>query len=82
MFENFGTALVQAIGFFGVFIFFVYQLISEKKAKPTNVSIKKDISQSSVNLKPKNNFFFARNKNTQANSDLESKSKKKGWFNR
>ena len=30
MFENFGTAIVQAVGFFGVFGFFVYRLLSEK----------------------------------------------------
>ena len=31
MFENIGTALVQAVGFFGVFGFFVYQLLSDGK---------------------------------------------------
>ena len=31
MFDNIGTALVQAIGFFGVFGYFVYQLLSDGK---------------------------------------------------
>jgi len=31
MFENIGTALVQAVGFFSVFGFFVYQLLSDGK---------------------------------------------------
>ena len=37
MFENFSTALIQLVGFFGVFGFFVYQLLSDKKkGKPSN----------------------------------------------
>ena len=44
MFENFGTAIVQALGFFGVFGFFVYRLLSEK------------VSSNSLNEKSKNNF--------------------------
>ena len=39
MFENIGTALVQAVGFFGVFGFFVYQLLSDGK-KPIQTQLK------------------------------------------
>ena len=31
MFDNLGTASVQAVGFFGIFGFFVYQLLSDGK---------------------------------------------------
>ena len=44
MFENIGTALVQAVGFFGVFGFFVYQLLSDGKKQiqtPLKSPIKK-----------------------------------------
>ena len=39
MFENLGTAIVQAAGFFGVFAFFVYQLLSDSK-KPIKTQLK------------------------------------------
>ena len=38
MFDNIGTALVQAIGFFGVFGYFVYQLLSDGKKPIQNQS--------------------------------------------
>ena len=74
MFENFGTALVQAVGFFGVFGFFVYQLISEKK--PNNYSINQSMKSGSE-TKPKKGLF-SRNKKLEVNPEP----KKKGWFNR
>ena len=42
MFENIGTALVQALGFFGIFGFFVYQLLSDSK-KPVQTQLKSPI---------------------------------------
>ena len=39
MFENIGIALVQAVGFFGIFGFFVYQLLSDGK-KPIQTKLK------------------------------------------
>ena len=39
MFDNLGTAIVQAIGFFGVFGFFVYQLLLDGK-KPIKTQLK------------------------------------------
>ena len=44
MFDNIGTALVQAVGFFGVFGFFVYQLLSDGK-KPIQTQLKSPIKK-------------------------------------
>ena len=42
MFDNLGTALVQALGFFAVFGFFVYQtLFSDRKPKNAKSNPKK-----------------------------------------
>ena len=44
MFDNIGTALVQAIGFFAVFGFFVYQtLFADKKNKNLKLNLNKQI---------------------------------------
>ena len=80
MFDNIGTALVQAVGFFGVFGFFVYQLLSDGK-KPIQTQLKSPIkkvnkSMDSIN-KPKKKGLFGRKKET-INENL--KPKKKGLF--
>ena len=50
MFENFGTALIQLIGFLGVFVFFVFQLLSENKF--FNLSSKDSLKkQNEINTK-------------------------------
>ena len=56
MFDNLGTAIVQAIGFFGVFGFFVYQLLSDGK-KPIKTQLKSDRKKiiESKDLKDKTN---------------------------
>ena len=42
MFDNLGTALVQALGFFAVFVFFVYQtLFADSKPKNSKLNTKK-----------------------------------------
>ena len=42
MFDNLGTALVQALGFFAVFSFFVYQtLFADRKPKNPKSNPKK-----------------------------------------
>ena len=77
MFENFGTALIQLIGFFGVFGFFVYQLLTDKKKE----------NQTNSNLKPKETNpkkeikggFFGRRKKEVI--EEAPKNKKKSWFN-
>ena len=78
MFENFGTAIVQAVGFFGVFGFFVYQLISEKKPdnSSNNDSIRKS-TKPTIKSKPKKSLF-SRNKKIE----VKPEPKKKGWFSR
>ena len=80
MFDNIGTALVQAVGFFGVFGFFVYQLLSDGK-KPIQTQLKSPIkkvnkSMDSIN-KPKKKGLFDRKKET-INENV--KPKKKGLF--
>ena len=49
MFENIGTALVQAVGFFGVFGFFVYQLLSDGK-KPIQTQLKSPIKKDNKSI--------------------------------
>jgi len=68
MFENLGTALIQAIGFLGVFAFFIYQLLTEKE-KPINSKI--DTTDTPKNLFRKKNI-----------SVVKTEKKKKGWFSR
>ena len=84
MFDNLGTALVQALGFFAVFGFFVYQtLFVDKKNKK---SIKKEPNKGLFNRKSKpveenspvkNKGLFGRKKEVIKE---EIKPKKKGWF--
>ena len=42
MFDNLGTALVQALGFFAIFGFFIYQtLFADKKNNNSKIDFKK-----------------------------------------
>ena len=92
MFDNLGTALVQAIGFFGVFSFFVYQLLSEGKILTKTES--KDTKKSKDKIKKKGLFgrkkepikdelkkkkkrIFGRKEKTV---EVLEKATKKGWF--
>jgi len=76
MFENFSTALIQLIGFFGVFGFFVYQLLTDKKnGKPNKFIAKpKDINPK----KEEKSIFFGRRKKEVI--EETSKIKKNRWF--
>ena len=80
MFDNLGTALLQAVGFFGIFGFFVYQLLLDGK-KPTKTqlgSTKKNLKEKIVkNDKPKKKGMFARKIEPLKE---EVKPKKKGLF--
>ena len=80
MFDNIGTALVQAVGFFGVFGFFVYQLLSDGK-KPIQTQLKspiKKVNKSNELIdKPKKKGLFGRKKDP---IKVEVKPKKKGLF--
>ena len=83
MFDNFITAVVQGIGFFGVFGFFVYQLLSEGK-KPIQTKLNSsrkmvDESKSKDLKKTKKKGLFGRKGEV---IDEEVKPKKKGLFGR
>jgi len=83
MFENFGTAIVQAVGFFGVFGFFVYRLLSEKVSSNSlkvNSRNKSSIPVKSTTSEKKG--LFGRKKNVEQSIEVKKKEKKKGWFNR
>ena len=80
MFDNIGTALVQAIGFFGVFGYFVYQLLSDGKKPIQNQSkspVKKVNQKKDLMDKPKNQGLFGRKKELITE---DVKPKKKGLF--
>ena len=76
MFENFSTALIQLVGFFGVFGFFVYQLLTDnKKGKPKNFIVKpKDINSK----KEVKSGFFGRRKKEVVEEPV--KNKRNRWF--
>ena len=77
MFENFSTALIQLVGFFGVFGFFVYQLLSDKKkGKPSNSIVKPKESNSKKVVK--SGFFGRRKKEVIEESPKKNKNR---WFN-
>ena len=80
MFDNIGTALVQAIGFFGVFGYFVYQLLldGKKPIKNQSKSPIKKVNKSMESIdKPKQKGLFGRKKEAK---EVEEKPKKKGLF--
>ena len=80
MFENIGTALVQAVGFFGVFGFFVYQLLSDGK-KPIQAELKSPLKKGNKSRdlvdKTETKGLFGRKKE-KVNENV--KPKKKGLF--
>ena len=82
MFDNFGTALIQALGFFAIFVFFVYQtLFADKKPKNPKINNKKiKISDTNKSIKkePKKGLFNKKSKPLDENFPV----KKKGLFGR
>ena len=80
MFENIGTALVQAVGFFSVFGFFIYQLLSDGK-KPIQTQLKSPLKKAKKSMdlvdKTEKKGLFGR-KNEPIKVDV--KPKKKGLF--
>tara|TARA_Y100001978_G_C23695397_1_gene437225 strand:- start:84 stop:320 length:237 start_codon:yes stop_codon:yes gene_type:complete len=78
MFENLTTALLQAIGFFGVFIFFILKLLSDNNKG--NKDFQKYPSQSKKNItsekKIKKKRFFGKSAPTEEKSVI----KKNRWF--
>ena len=80
MFDNIGTALVQAVGFFGVFGYFVYQLLSDGKKPIKNLSkspVKKVNQTKDLKDRSKKQGLFSRKKES---INEEVKPKKKGLF--
>ena len=95
MFDNLGTALVQALGFFAIFGFFVYQtLFADSKPKNSKSNPKKTkISDTKESIKK--GFFKRKSKPVVENLPVQKKGlfgrkkevikeeikpKKKGWF--
>ncbi len=80
MFDNIVTALVQAIGFFGVFGYFVYQLLSDGKKPIPNQSkspVKKVNQKKDLKDRPQKQGLFGRKKEPITDN---VKPKKKGLF--
>ena len=83
MFENFGTAIVQAVGFFGVFGFFVYRLLSEKvSSDPSKVNSKKNSLKPVKSISSEKKGLFGRKKKVEPKIDENKKENNKGWFKR
>ena len=83
MFENFGTAIVQAVGFFGVFGFFVYRLLSEKNStNSSKVNTKIKSSKSVKTVSSKKQGLFGRKNVVEQNIEVKTKENKRGWFKR
>ena len=83
MFENFGTAIVQAIGFFGVFGFFVYRLLSEKvSSNSPSKSVKNKSSKSLKTVNSEKKGLFGRKKKVEQNIEDKKKDNKRSWFKR
>ena len=83
MFENFGTAIVQAIGFFGVFGFFVYRLLSEKvTSKSLKDNTKNKSSKPTKIIKSEKKGLFGRKKKVEQNPEVKKQENKRNWFRR
>ena len=81
MFENFGTAIVQAVGFFGVFGFFVYRLLSEKVSSDSlKENFKKNTSKPVKSVSSQKKGLFGKKEKVEQNIEKNKKEIKKGWF--
>tara|TARA_Y100000589_G_scaffold312040_1_gene331944 strand:+ start:876 stop:1127 length:252 start_codon:yes stop_codon:yes gene_type:complete len=81
MFENFGTAIIQAIGFFGVFGFFVYRLLSEKDSTNSlKENTKSNSSRPAKSIISEKKGLFGRKKNVEPIVTVKKKENKKSWF--
>ena len=80
MFDNLGTALVQALGFFAVFGFFVYQtLFADSKPKNSKSIPKKtkiSDTKESIKKEPKKGLFNRKSNPVEDNLTVQ----KKGYF--
>ena len=83
MFENFGTAIVQAVGFFGVFGFFVYRLLSEKvSSNSLKDNTKNKTSKSTKANNSEKKGLFGRKKEVDRNIEVKKNENKRSWFKR
>ncbi len=77
MFDNLGTALVQALGFFAVFGFFVYQtLFADSKPKNSNSNPKKtkiSDKKESIKKEPKKGLFNRKSKPVEENLTVKKR---------
>ncbi len=81
MFDNLGTALVQALGFFAVFGFFVYQTLfadSKPKNSKSNPKKTKISDKGPIKKEPKKGLFKKKSKPVEENLIVQ----KKGLFGR
>ena len=82
MFDNLGTALVQALGFFAVFGFFVYQTLfadsKPKNSKSNPEKTKTSETKQSIKKEPKKVLFSRKSKPVEENLPVQ----KKGLFGR
>ena len=82
MFDNLVTALVQALGFFAVFGFFVYQtLFADNKPKNSKLNPKKTTisnTKKSIKKDTKKGLFNRNSKTVEENLPVQ----KKGFFGR
>ena len=82
MFDNLATALVQALGFLAVFVFFVYQtLFVDKKKKNSTLNTKKrnnSDTKESIKKESKQGLFNRKSQPIEDNSPVQ----KKGLFGR
>ena len=82
MFDNLGTDLVQALGFFVVFGFFVYQtLFAENKPRNSKLNLKKtktSDTKESIKKDTKKGLFTRKSKPVEENLLVQ----KKGLFGR
>ena len=83
MFENFGTAIVQAVGFFVVFGFFVYRLLSEKVSSTSLKEINKNNSSNTVKrISSEKKGLFGRKNKVEQTVEIKKEKTRKGWFKR
>ena len=77
MFDNLGTALVQALGFFAVFGFFVYQtLFADRKPKNSKSNLKKikiADTKESIKKETKKGLFNRKSKPVEENLPAQKK---------
>ena len=82
MFDNLGTALVQALGFFAIFGFFVYQTLfadsKPKNSKSTPKKTKISDTKESFKKEQKKGLFNRKSKLAEENLTVQ----KKGLFGR